>query len=360
MTSGLRNRARYNGCTLFPAPSRALLAFAAALLACTGSRARAAEGEPPLDQLIEINSEALIGAETSVKTDLGVVFDFKERKGLFNKVFQTRGGAKAFVSKLEEAKGTVPGQKLLDKAEDVFSVLCIDSGTARSKFELEGDWRIRFKAKIPSLVPAAALSLQMNADGKSYLQTNFFHDLIISDGGKKKQKVTPHKDLQGDPLSWFDKTAEKGVDIEIEMKEKKLSIFMSPPKREHAKGRGEGRRGRGGKGKDNEKEKDGDGPGRLEVISQEEIEKPVSGGIALSFQKLSFLLGDFKIEGKLSRSWAEEGIAKLRKEGKLKLKKEEKPAPAAVAAGDSKGKKGEKAGGKTSLEEPDPEAEDDL
>jgi len=328
---------------------------------CTGSRFGAAEGEPSLDQLIEINAEALIGAETSVKTDLGVVFDFKERKGLFNKVFQIRGSPKAFLSKLEDAKATLPGQKLLDKAEDVFSVVCIDSGTALSNFELEGDWRIKFKAKIPSLVPAASLSFQMNLDGKSFLQTNFFHDLIVSDGGKKKQKLTPHKELQGDPLQWFDKTSEKGVDIEIEMKGKKLSIFMSPPKENSKDQRREGRKGRWkGKEKEKEKEKEGDGPGRLEVISQEEIEKPAAGRIALSFQKLSFLLGDFKIEGKLSRSWADEGIAKLRKEGKLKLKREEKPAPAAVAAGDSKGKKGEKTGGKTSLEEPDPEAEDDL
>jgi hypothetical protein len=330
------------------------------VLVLTGSYVRGAESEPPLDQLIEINAEALIGAEMSVKTDLGIVFDFKEHKGLFNKVFQTRGSPKAFLSKLEDAKATLPGQKLVDKAEDVFSVVCIDSGTARSNFELEGDWTIKFKAKIPSLVPAASLSIQMNSDGKSFLQTNFFHDLLVSDGGKKKHYLTPHKELRGEPLSWFDKASEKGVAVEIQMKGKKLSIFMDAPRTPNAKAdrKEGGRRGRW-KGKD-APGKEGDGPGRLEVLAQEGIEKPAGGRIAISFQKLSLLLGDFKIEGKLSRSWAEESIAKLRKEGKLKLKRETKPAPASVAAGESKARKGEKSGGKTSLEEPDPEAEDDL
>lgn len=358
MTSGHRKGRGYNDTTLFSTPIRAALLLAIAGLAGPGTPARGAESEPPLDQLVEINAEALIGAETAVKTDLGVAFNFRERRGIFNKVFQARG-PKAFISKLEEAKDAGPGPRLLGGAEDVFSLLCVEGGTAQSNFELEGDWKISFKAKVQNLAPASSLAFRVNQDGKSYIQTSFFHDLLIVDGGKKKPKITPIKELQGEPFRWFDQKTEKGVDIEIEFKEKKLTIFMHLKKegegRGEGKGRGDGRR-RGWKGKESE----GADRERIEIISQENIEKPAKGKVVIAFQKLSFLLGDFKIEGKLSRSWAEEGIAKLRKDGKLKLKKEEKPAPAAVASGDPKARKGESATKKASLDDPDPEAEEDL
>jgi hypothetical protein len=297
----------------------------------------AAEGEPSLDRLIELNSAEILGApDLKVGTDLGVKLEFKGG-GRFDRLFQTRGAAgKGFISKLEEAKANTLGQKLVEHAEDVFSLIVLEGGTAASKFELADDFTIKFHAKIHVLVPAGALTVFVNQqDGRNYVSTSFFQDILVMDGGRKRRKLSSHRHFMPEPVKWFDKTSEKGVPVEIVYKKNKFSVFLTM-----------------------KLEKKGEAE-RVEVVSQEGIEKPSSGKVVFSFNKLSLLIGNLSIEGKLSRSWAEAQIAKLRKDGKLKLKPDEKPDAGAgkLAAGE------DKAAGKTkkeSVDGPDPEAEEDL
>jgi hypothetical protein len=313
----------------------AVLAFVS--LALPGTAPRAAEEEPALDRLLEINSAEVFGdGGIKVSTDLGVKIEFKG-DGRFNKLFQSRsGGGRGFISKLEEAKAQAIGQKLLDKAEDVFSLIAIEGGTATSRFELADDFTIKFLTKIPS--GAGTFMVLVNQqDGRNYISTSFFQDILVLDGGRKRRKPTSHKHFQSEPMSWFDKGSEKGVPVEIAYKEKKLSIFL-----------------------ETKLDKKAEKAERVEVVSQEGIEKPSSGKVVLSFNKLSLLIGNLSIEGKLSRPWAEAAVAKLRKDGKLKLKREEKKPDAGagrLAAGDGKAAAKKK---KASVDEPDPEAEEDL
>lgn len=55
------------------------------------------------------------------------------------------------------------------------------------------------------------------------------------------------------------------------------------------------------------------------MVSLEGIQKATSGKISFSFRNLSFCVSDLVIEGKYDRGWANSQIAKLRKEGKLKV-----------------------------------------
>ena len=300
---------------------------------------RAAEGEPSLERLLEINSAEVFGADgIEVGDGLRVKLDFK-KDGLFNKLFQSRsGGGRGFISSRDEAKVHSTGQKLMDKADDVFSFIAIEGGTAVSRFELADDFAIKFRAKIPFVVPAGSLAVLVNQqDGRNFIQTSFFQDLLVVDGGRKRRKPPSHRHFALEPARWFDRTAEKGMPVEILYRENKVSISIEA--------------------KLDKKEKDK--ADRVEVVSQDGIEKPSSGKVVFSFNKLSFLIGNLSIEGKLNRSWAEGEIARLRKDGKLKLERERKRpegSPGGLAAGEGRTAEKKKAG----VDGPDPEAEDDL
>jgi hypothetical protein len=181
--------------------------------------------------------------------------------------------------------------------------------------------------------------------------TNFFQDLTVSHGGRPKRKATTVQDFQAPPAKWFYQKAapQNATPVEIVFKDKKLSVSVTTY------------------GKDDKDSK------KTEVVSQENIDKPSSGKIYFKFSKMSFGVADLVIDGKYSKSWAEEEIARLRKDGKLRMKP---PEPEEVAKKDDKGRPRSQGAEKSvpeaekkarpakkappNVDQPDPEAQVDL
>ena len=109
---------------------------------------------------------------------------------------------------------------------------------------------------------------------------------------------------------------------------------------------------------------------RVELVALKGIEKPASGKLGFEFRNMTFLMTDLVIESKLEPVWAKKTLVSLKKAGKLKVKAEE---PAVAAKKEGQGAKQEtpaapqqlpqksKRGlGKIDINQPDPEAEDEL
>jgi hypothetical protein len=331
-------------------PARRLGLLGFALLVSVSSRSlapRAAEADPPFEKLLELNAQAVFGGETTLNAKEGRVVIRFPGKGLFHQAFTVAGGkGRGFFSDVAEVKDGAMRKVLIEGAESGFSVVGRDAGRAVSRFELADDIRLSFKLKIPSLPANAALSITVNQlDARSFLQSSFFQDIVWSDAGKRKRKATELKAYAGNPSKWFNQKS-PGVPFEIVFKEKKLAISMT--------------------GK-SEKEKDKDEV--VELVKQEGIENPARGKIVIDFRGMSFLISDLVVEGKYDRSWVETDLARLKKEGKLKVKDAEPEAPkdkpkektkdSKVAGGDANAPPPlppKRKLGNTNVGEPDPEA----
>jgi len=321
---------------------------------------RAAEPEPPIERLMELNSVDLFGQETSVK-DGRVSLRFPG-KGLFNRGFESpspRG--QGFVSNADEVKDAAARKVLMEGAKGEFTLVGRQMGRATSKFELADDFRISFRLRISNLPPAGLFLLTVNQpDPKNSIQTSFFQDLTVVEGGKKRRQVTSDKTYAAPPAKWFNQKS-PGVPFEIVFKDKKLSITMTK-----------------------EPEKEGGKEEKVVLITSDPIEQASHGRIVFEFRNMSFLMSDLVVEGKYDRTWAEAAIAKLKKDGKLKLKPPEAVAKEKGAkekgakekgVKEKKPKEGEQAGGASSsatlkpslkkkgspkVDEPDPESGEDL
>ena len=296
------------------------------------------EQPPSFARLLELNKDELFGGEATIGGDHVTVKC--SGKGAFNRAFLAKG----FAADPAEIKGGKNREAYLDKKPGELSCVGTDGGSAISKFELADEFNISFKLKIPTLLPQGTITLRMNQqDSKNFIQSSFFTDLAVVENGKpKKTKLTSSQHFQGLPSKWFDRKDEKGLNVEVAFKEKKLRISLSH------------------RSKDKEKPKDE----MLEVVSLEGVESPSSGKLGIFFNKVSFGVYDLSIDGKINRSWAEKEIQRLKDEGKLRTKEEEtivKKDEKGGAAGSKAQVKGPRVKkGPVNVDEPDPEAEVDL
>jgi len=278
-----------------------------------------AEKEPGLDQLLASNSSALFGGKASFK-DGRVTLRYSE-KGLFDRDFRakTGKGGKGLFSDPEDIKNASVKAALTNEASG-FSFVGLGGGRAISNFALSGDLKLSFKLKVPNVLPTAKLIVRWNQKAsKSYIQTSFFQKIVAVQKGRKRRAATTDSRFTGPPITWFDRKS-KGVPVEVTFKDQRAAVFIS---------RGEGENAE-----------------KVEVVSLAGIESPSSGKISFHFANISFLITDLAIEGKYDRSWAEAAIEELRREGKLKT-----PTADTVAT---------KEKGGTGIDQPDPEADEEL
>ena len=291
--------------------------------------------EPSLERLLELNAQQIFGGDATVK-DGRVTVTYKG-KGAFNRGFSSRsGGGKGFVSDADEIKNISVRAVLTDGASDL-SFVGLETGSAISNFELAEDFSIRFKLKLPTLLPAAKLTLRWNQkDAKNFIETSFFQNIVVVEKGRARQVTSRDERVAGAPTRWFDQKSD-GVPVEMLFKEKKATVLMVPP---------------GG-----EKDK------KVEIVSVGGIDSPLGGRIAWSFSRASFLIRELVIEGKFDRTWAEKAIGELRKKGSLKLEEpaaQEPPAPAAAPAPAAPETAAKPAKPKRAIDEADPEADEEL
>jgi hypothetical protein len=309
--------------------------------------------EPSLEELVQLNAEALFGGKLTL-AEGRFTLDFTEARS-FERGFTYRKTG-SIASEPGEVNAAMR-KRLVDGAEGKFSFAGLGSGTALSNFELAGDFKISFRLRIPTLDPRSRMTWLLNRESRSrYLQTNFFQDILVA-ARRRARARTKEPRFAGPPVRWFD-TSSKGVRVEMVFKDGKLSIRMGTTEKEGGKGRG-----KRGKKKEDKKAKEE----IVEVVALDGIEEPTGGRLALSFDRLSFVVTDLRIEGEFPREWARGETESLRKKGKLKTS-----SPKELAKkGEKAEKKGESAGGGSAtpekkeregpdLENPDPEADDEL
>jgi hypothetical protein len=316
--------------------------------------------EPSLEELIKLNAEPLFGAKPDFG-DGGKVTLVLTGDGSFEKGFVCRGvGGSGIIASAPALRNEAVRKTLLEGAAGAFSFAGLISGSAVSKFELSGDFKVSFKLRIPQLSPQARIGMSFHQEGRHAIQTNFFQDVLVL-AKKRASARSPDPRFAAPAASWFDRKS-VGVPVEVSFQNSRFAIRM--PSVAHDD-KGADRGGKDQKGGKREKKPEEHKPEAelVEVVSLEGIDDPQSGRIALNFDKVSFLVSDFRVEGKLNRSWAEREIDALRKTGKLRTsdgaKKSEEDKPA-VAGGDAPASK--KGSGKKGpdLSKPDPEAKDDL
>ncbi len=275
------------------------------------------EAEPPLERLVELNATELFGGEASFQGDR-VTLRFPG-SGSFARGFRAGGsGGGGFITALDDLKDPTIRENVAGGFNAAFSFAGIEGGQALSKFELAGDFTISFRMRVPQVSSASSMILRMHQeDAKSYLQTSFFREVSVLEGGKSRKKEAADAAFSGTPAKWFvQKHAEPpGTPVEIVFKQRRLSVsltvFPEPKKSE-----------------------------KKEIVSLDDLESPTSGKIALKFSKVSFGIADFVIEGKYSRPWVEEELGRLRKEKKLRLRTEDpQPSEKKESKLDVKGKR---------------------
>lgn len=328
-------------------------------LVTPSAEGRAAAQEPPLEELVQLNAESLFGGKLTLK-DGRITLQYPGG-GLFERGFACRGSrGLGIISDEAKVKSQAVRRVLLEKPKGKFSFVGLSSGSAVSSFELQDDFKVSFRLKIRNLSPTSRLTWFVNRDGRKYVQTNFFQDIVLA--GRKRSRVrTKDTRFAGSPVRWFD-VQSPGVAVELSFKEGKLSVALGVMEKGDGKRKGKG----GGRGKGKGKEKPAEAKEKMvEVVSMDGIEDPVAGRLALLFSDLSFLVTDFQIQGNLPREWADAEIARLRKAKKLitrspeeLAKKEDRKAKGKTAKGGaapgSAGKEG------PDLDSPDPEADDEL
>jgi hypothetical protein len=314
--------------------------------------AKEASKEPPLRRLMELNARELFGGDAQVKGDR-VTIRFPG-KGSFARGFRVgKGRGKGFVSDINDLRDGSVKTQLTGGIGTAFSCAGLDGDSAMSVFEMADDFSIRFQLKIPFLAPQAQFTVRINdRDSRNYIQTNFLQDIAAMEDGKKRQARTNNQVYAGSPGKWWEARSKGTIPVQITFKDGKVTVSCG------AGDLGHGQKG-GGKGRGRGKEKAKDGPEVVELVSLEGFEKATGGKIRFGFQNLSLCMANLAIDGKYDRAWAESQIAKLRKEGKLKVSEP-------VVAGQEPGATGKKSRtsakkkGKVNVDEPDPEGDDDL
>lgn len=306
---------------------------------------KAEAGKVSFDKLVELNADAIFGGKLTRKKDR-FTLDFPA-EGQFERGFECKGrGRGQIISNLKDLKRQDIKKTLVDGHKGGKpSFVAVGAASAISNFELADEFKISFRMRAPSVDKRAKLIWFINRGGRrDIIQSSFFTSLSA---GSKAKARTKNKIFAGLPARWFDRRAE-GMHVEIIFKDKKATIRVG-----HY----------GGK----------DGKQKIEDVVSVDVEKPTSGKLGFQFDKLSFLMMNFRIEGKFPKEWVEKEIERLRKAKKLRTAE-------AVDVAKKDGKKGGKKGGdakggkggdqalvkrrkkreKPDLDKSDPEADEDL
>ena len=263
---------------------------AALLLSCALRPARAAEGSaegdrPPFETLFALNAEKIFGVKVDDKD--GVTY----KDGAMTLAF----GAPGQLQRVFEGTGMlVPDQvrgdhhrKILNNAEnkawDRTVVIGRPSGAWKSKFELSGRVKLSFKLRIPEFPKGWDLKIALIQGPKAALSTSFFQTATLSGVGKPKRATSP-KEYLAPPEKWFDL---KGL-VPVELLQEKGVFTVKLAEKE--------------------------------VLKLEGTEEIGAGAIVFTFQKLTFLMTDVRIEGNLNQAWIEAQFKELEEKNQLTLK----------------------------------------
>ncbi|MGH9361784.1 MAG: hypothetical protein ACRD2T_07685, partial [Thermoanaerobaculia bacterium] len=150
----------------------------------------------------------------------------------------------------------------------------------------------------------------------NYLETDFFHRLEKSKGGKGvARRDTPLKEYTAHPMKWFPRNRKDGIPIPVEMAVEGDRLRVSVEKKE--------------------------------IVALDKVSDVSQGRVAIGYRKIVFTMQNLKISGKLDRAWCEAEIAALREAGKLLTKPPgELDIPGLPpVGGDAKGEEPEKGAG---------------
>ena len=274
-----------------------------------------------VEQLAGLNGVALFGVP--VKITKGRFTLIYPGAGEFDGGFISRGrGRGKVIGNISDLKSAAFRKNLLTgHSKGRATLVGLLSGSTLSRFELVDDYKISFRLRIPHLDGRGRFSFLLNHQGNSFVQTNFFQDIVIP--SRKIQVRSKNKKFAAPAYRWFDKGPE-GMPVVITCKGGKLSISVGVLK--------------------GKKEQ------MVEVVSTE-VKDPPPGKIGFLFSGVSFMISSLRIDGKFPRAWAEKEMEVLRKAGKLVTRLPEKKALPPLKGG---GKKG------PDFSKPDPEAEDEL
>ncbi len=311
--------------------------FISTILTCaiSGADVAGAEetgGDLPLKKLLELNASQIFGGKLKLLDGdrFEVTFD---GPGLMEKGFIAKGAAildeknaePNGVNKKFFTKGDKNNKnKKDDKAPPLPGLACVGFAGSRaalwtSRFPVAGDSRVTFDFRIPNLLTSQSKFLvRINADKRSYLETNFFNNISKYANGKViARSVTPHPKFSGIPTKWFPRKGDS-VPMELAVEDDTLVVRLSGQ----------------------------------EVVAMKRLGKVDQGHVAFLFQKFVFTLQNLKISGKLDLAWCEEEIKKLKKENKLALSAsapEQKEAPAAAGGGEQPEPPGDSGGSQGKL-----------
>jgi hypothetical protein len=308
---------------------------AVSAVSAVGSTARAAE--PSFAELVRLNGEAMFGGRVSVdEKEKRVVISYPG-EGLFERGFDCRAGraGAGVVSDLGRVSAGFRAS-LVDGGEGKFSLVGLSGGAAQSKFELGGDYTVRFKVRIPIPPARARLDWFLDRQGsRDFVQVAFFRDLVVVNGGKKRGERSSDPRTSGTPNRWFDAKS-GGVPVEIVSKGGRVTVRMHLPALGDRK------------------------EGMTDLVSLDVSDGPRRGQLALSFDNVNFLLSDLSIEATLAPEWIEPEFVRLRQAGLFITEKKEEPAKEKDAPAEGDAPKTDKKKDGPDLDAPDPEADIDL
>ena len=311
--------------------------MAAVLLAAASSIAAGSPVEPSFDKLVELNSTAIFGGDLKRHKDRFTLTFPGE--GHFERGFDCKGSRRGqIISNLKQVKNVAARKVLIDgHKKGKPSLVALNGGSAISRFELADDYEIRFRMRAPNLDARSQLVWYLNRRGtREMVRSSFFRDIVA---GKKNRTRTRNARFAASPGKWFDRGAE-GMLVVMTCKAGKVSVEIGVTKMEKKK----------------QVEK-------LEEVVSATVGGPSGGKIGFSFDRVSFMLSDFRVKGKFPRKGVEAEIARLKKAKKLRTQDKAQAA--------QKGKPGKNAAppGKVrrrsrrdppDLDKPDPEAGEDL
>jgi hypothetical protein len=239
------------------------------------------------DRLVEANGPLIFGGKVKVLGDrFEVLFDGDgqvkagfEGKGIHDSKSEDMKGANRKFIRLKDKK---------DKEEEQLipglTAIGIGEGTWLSRFPVAGEPWVEMGFRIPNLIGKESnVRIRVNWKKKTGYETNFFKSIsYVSDGTVKGTNVTPIKEYQGTPNTWFPR---KGKSVKVEFGVR-----------------------------------DGRMISRIDARDVVMLQKPIDRGghIGITFSKLLFTIDNLKVSGKLDRAWCEKEIEKLRAAGKLR------------------------------------------
>lgn len=282
----------------------------------------AAKAKPlTVEQLAGLNGVALFGVP--VKINKGRFTLIYPGTGEFDKGFTSKSrGRGGVLGKISEVKSAVFRKNLIDgHTKGKATLVGLLGGSTLSNFELVDDYKISFRIRIPQLTGRSRFAFLLNHQGGSFVQTNFFQDIVIA--SKKIQLRTKNKKFAAPAYRWFDK-GPQGMPVVITFKAGTLSVSI---------------------GVLNGKKEE-----MVEVVSTE-VKEPPPGKFGFLFSGISFMISSLRIDGKFPKAWVEKEMEVLKKAGKLVSEFPEKKAPPPLKGSRKRG---------PDLSKPDPEAEDEL